>query len=93
MTTNEHRLEAALAILADANGPLTPSGVAARLQALGHTVERMHARRLLERLVGRGLAERFDAGAIRYAGNRIYFPTKLGREEAQALEASRIEGV
>lgn len=92
MTTNEHRLEAALAILADAHGPLTASAVGARLQALGHTVDRMHARRLLERLVGRGLAERLIAPSMDL-GNRIYWPTSLGRREAQALEASRIEGV
>ncbi len=92
MTTNEHRLEAALAILVDATGPLTASAVAARLQGLGHSCERMLARRLLERLVGRGLAERLVAPSMDL-GNRIYWPTTLGRTEAQTLEDSRIEGV
>lgn len=93
MTSSEHRIEASLAILADATGPLTPHAVGARLTALGHDADRMAAKRYLERLVHRGLAERrVDTFPGCYSA-RIYWPTQLGRAEAQALEDSRIEGV
>lgn len=95
MTTNEHRLDATLAILADASGPLTIRATHGRLAALGHTLEPSSVRRLLERLVHRGLAERMisPAGMGNLQGNRIYWPTILGRSEAQDLEASRLDGV
>lgn len=92
MTTNEHRLDAALAILADASGPLTVNATHGRLKALGHELQPASVRRLLERLVYRGLAAQLRAPSMDQ-GNRIYWPTTLGRSEAQALEASRIEGV
>lgn len=94
MTTNEHRLDATLAILADASGPLTPREVTGRMRGLGHLIERDHARRLLNRLVARGLALSFGCGPIfgQYP-SRMFWPTELGRSEAASLEDSRIEGV
>lgn len=92
MTTIEHRRAATLAILADATGPLTPREIAGRLSGLGHPCERIAARRYLEALVGRGLAERLIAPSMDL-GNRIYWPTMLGRREALDLESQRIDGV
>lgn len=93
VTTIEHRQAAALAILADARGPLTVRGVRERMRALGHGVETPAARHALERLVGAGYAERMIYAGQSLAGNRIYWPTQDGRIAAETLEAQRIDGV
>lgn len=93
MTTIEHRRAATLAILADATGPLTPREIAGRLSGLGHSCERFAAKRYLEALVGRGLAERYDLAAAGFYPARMYWPTILGRREALELESQRIDGV
>lgn len=90
--TQEHRLDAALVILADARGPLTPRELAGRLTALGHACPRAAARRLLERLAARGLAERYDLVLAGFYPARIYWPTELGRRDAEQLERSPHRG-
>lgn len=93
MTTTEHRLNAALAIIASADGPLTPREIAGRLTALGHTCDRSAARRLGLHLEARGLLERILLNWPGRGERSIFWPTQLGRREAEALESQRIDGV
>lgn len=92
MTTIEHRSAAALAILADAAGPLTGRIVRARLVGLGHDVGYAETATALTRLVRLGL---LDTRADTLAGtrSRIFWPTTDGRLEAEILQSQRIEGV
>lgn len=92
MTTTDHRRTAALAILASAEGPLTAKQIRGRLEALGHGCAYGDAARALLTLVGRGLVET-RADTILGTRSRIFWPTQLGRREADSLEEQRIDGV
>lgn len=91
MTTTEHRRAAALAILASADGPLTAQQIRGRLTALGHYCAYGDAAHALLTLVGRGLVDT-RADTILGARSRIWWPTSLGRVEAETAE-QRIDGV
>lgn len=91
MTTTEHRRAAALAILASSSGPLTAQQVRGRLVALGHSCLYGDAAHVLVTLTGRGLVET-RADTILGTRSRIWWPTALGRREAELAE-SRLDGV